>query len=122
MKITKSNDNTMSESIEFLSSVWGAAVIWFGGLWAIVLFIHKVTKNADDDLDPVKRKALSDDLEDAIAENPGDWVSDFTNVFDRFFGKKHLRLRCFYRSALISIFCFIILSLNQGMVFVMGVI
>jgi len=94
----------------FISPVWTDAIFWFSGLWAVILFIRKVSKDADDELDPDKRKALAKDLEGIITQDSGAWISDFIDVFDRFFGKKHFRRRCFNRSALISIFTFFVLT------------
>jgi len=94
---------------EFLNATWGHAVAWFAILWAVLWFIRKVTKDADDDLNPEKRKALGDELLRIKDRDVGSWVPDFTAVFDRFFGKKHLSWRCLYRSSLISMITFTVL-------------
>jgi len=91
---------------EFFNSALGHAAVWFALLWAILLFIRKVSKDADNDLNPETRKALSDELLRIKDREASSWVPDFTAVFDRFFGTKHLRWRCFYRSILVSIFTF----------------
>ena len=95
---------------EFLNSTWGNAVVWFGALWAILWFIRKVSKDADDDLNPETREALSDELLRIKDRDASLWVPDFTLVFDRFFGKKHFSWQCIFRSALVSIFAFITLA------------
>jgi len=99
----------MIQSSEFLNSTWGHAAVWFAALWASLLFIRKVSKDADNDLDPEKRKALGEELLRIKDRDASSWVPDFTSVFDRFFGKKHLSWKCFYRSALISTFVLIVL-------------
>ncbi len=95
---------------EFLNSTWGHAAVWFGALWAFYLFINKVSKDAEEVLHPQKRKALSDELLRIKDRDASSWVPDFTLVFDRFFGEKHLSWRCFYRSSLISVLVFTVLN------------
>ena len=102
---------------QFLSSAWSDAVVWFGGLWAVLLFIRKVFKDADDELDPEKRQSLAEDLARNKNWAAGSWIPDFTLVFDRFFGKKHFRWRCIYRSTLISIVTYSVLVLLTGEMF-----
>lgn len=95
---------------EFFLSAWTDALGWFGAVWVIVVLIRKASKDADDELDPERRKSLAEDLARIRHRQPGSWIPDFTLVFDRFFGEKHLRWRCVYRSSLISIFCFSMLT------------
>lgn len=95
---------------QLFSSTWGFAIIWFGAMWALIGFVRKVSKDADDDLDPEKRKSFGEDLVRMTARDLDSWIPEFTEVFDRFFGKKHLRWRCFYRSSLISMFTFVVLT------------
>lgn len=95
----------------FMSSVFGDAIIWFGGLWVIVVFIRKVSKDADDELDPHKRKTLATALVHKTSQDPDSWIMNFNYVFDRFFGKNHVRWRCFYRSTLISLFSFVVIMI-----------
>ena len=90
------------QSSEFHNSTWSHAALWFALLWAILLFIRKVSKDADNDLNPEKRNELSDELLRIKDRDASLWLPDFTSVFDRFFGAKHLSWRCFYRSSLIS--------------------
>ncbi len=100
----------MIQILEFLNSIWwGHAVAWFGALWVILAFVRKVTRDADNDLNPESRKDLSDKLLRIKDRDASSWVPDFTLVFDRFFGEKHLSGRCFYRSALISVVVFTVL-------------
>ena len=94
---------------QFFSSAWSDAVVWFGGLWAVLLFIRKVFKDADNELDPEKRQFLAEELARNKNWASGSWIPDFTLVFDRFFGKKHLRWRCISRSILISLISFFVL-------------
>ncbi len=91
---------------EILNSTWSHAAVWFGALWAIYLFINKVSKDAEEVLNPEKMKALSDELLRIKDRDISSWVPDFTSVFDRFFGENHLSWRCFSRSLLISISVF----------------
>ena len=91
---------------DIFNSTWGHAAVWFGALWAIYLFINKVSKDAEEVLHPDKRKALSDELLRIKDRDASSWLPDFTTVFDRFFGKKHLSWRCFYKSSLMSVFVF----------------
>jgi hypothetical protein len=106
---------TISELVALLYySAWGSALFWFSGLWAVVWFIRKVSKDADDELDPTKRRFISERLARMHHQNIGSWIPDFTLVFDRFFGRKHLAWRCFYRSSIISIFCFSIFYVLTG--------
>lgn len=100
---------------QFLSSAWGDAVVWFGGLWVVLLFIRRVFKDADDELDPEKRQSIAEELAGKSFWSSGSWIPDFTSVFDRFFGKNHFGWRCIYRSALISIVSFFVLNLFTGM-------
>ncbi|RDE22498.1 hypothetical protein DV711_07825 [Motiliproteus coralliicola] len=92
--------------VEFLdkvaSSAWSDAAIWFAGLWAILMFIRKVSKDADSELDPTKKELIAKRLMGVNENNISSWVPNFEFVFDRFFGKKHLAWKCFYRSSLIS--------------------
>lgn len=99
---------------QFLSSVWGDAVVWFGGLWVVLLFIRRVFKDADDELDPEKRQSIAEELVLKSFWSSGSWIPDFTSVFDRFFGKNHFGWRCIYRSALISTVSFFLLALFTG--------
>lgn len=104
----------MPATIQILESVnatWNHVITWFGGLVAICLFIGKVSKDAEEVLDPEKRKSLSEKLCCIKNQNINSWIPDFTLVCDRFFGTKHLSWRCFYRSTVISIITFIILNL-----------
>ena len=47
---------------QLLHSSWSSAVAWFGGMWAVMLFVRKTSKDYDDDLNSEKRKALSEYL------------------------------------------------------------
>lgn len=102
------------EWLETATAAWGQTVIWFGSLWAITLFIRKVSKDADADLDPEKKMILANRLSGLDQESFSSWVPDFTLVFDRFFGSKHFAWRCFYRSTLISVITFISLNFIFG--------
>ena len=95
---------------QFLSSVWGDAVFWFVGLWAVLLFIRHVFKDADEDLDPEKRQLLAAILTSEKIWASESWIPNFTLVFDRFFGQEHLTWRCFVRSILISMVTFFVLA------------
>ena len=100
--------------MEFLSSAWVNAVVWFSGLGVVFLFMRKMFKDADEELDPEKRQYLADQL---VRKNwtSGSWVPYFTLVFDRFFGKKHLRWHCIYRSIIISVVSFyFVVILHSG--------
>ena len=70
-------------------------------------FIRKCFKDMDDDLAPDKREELSNRLVRIRDQGiPSSWVADFTEVFDRFFSKRHLSWRCFLLSLLISFISF----------------
>ena len=97
----------------FFQSPWGDATLWFGGVWAVVLFIRKVSKDADEELDKDARTTLVTTLTGLRSQKVA-WIPDFTLVFDRFFGEKHFRWRCIYRSVLISAFCFMLLMVVAG--------
>jgi len=58
----------------FLSSAWSDAVFWFGGLVAITAFIRKVSKDAEDDLDPEKRQVLGLQLLKIEYRNTISWI------------------------------------------------
>lgn len=96
----------------FFTSILGHIAIWSVGVFAVVGFIRKVTKDYEDDLDPkihiqlVNTLILARKIDD---KDISSWIPDFNKIFDHFFGEKHLRWRCFYRSALISFFTFMVL-------------
>jgi len=92
-----------------VDSTWGAGAIWFAAVWAVVTFIRKVTKDADREMDPAMRQALSDELLDLRRREPGAWIPDFAGVFDRVFGKQHIRWRCFRLSVIVSVCAYIVL-------------
>ena len=73
---------------------------WFGltgGTWALFEYAETV-------VNPKLHKRLSGWL---TAETPiqfSDWPGMFASGFDRVFSEKHLSWRCFYRSAIVSVF------------------
>lgn len=95
--------NLVDLGVEFIKSTLAESIIWSGGVLAIILFIRKVSKDADDELNQHKREELSQQLKQLMSNGfSKTWIPNFTSIFDRFFGSKHISWRCFYRSALIS--------------------
>ena len=86
-----------------LGTAWASSVVWFARVFAVMTFIRKASKDADDDLDDATRDVLARRLLSIDGSRTSSWLPDFTRVFDRFFGEKHFRWRCFYRSMLISV-------------------
>ncbi len=95
----------------FFSSVLGNVIVTFSSLLLVTAFIRKISKDADEDLNPTKRDDIALYLM-GLKESgiPIEWMPNFILVFDKFFGKKHFKINCFYKSAIISILMYIIVS------------
>ncbi|ESZ89326.1 hypothetical protein KT71_003830 [Congregibacter litoralis KT71] len=89
-------------------------IAWVLGLLAVTQFIRHVTKDADDDLAPEKREALSDTLLGLNQDRLSSYVPNFNMVFDRFFGENHLAWRCFLRSTIVSVVLYMIVATAFG--------
>lgn len=99
---------------EFTKTIWADAVVWFIGLGVILKFVRNLSKNADEELNPEKRKLLGKKLLNLDKQDIESWIPDFLYIFDDFFGHKHLSLKCFLKSTMISIFSFFFLYLAIG--------
>jgi len=82
---------------------------WFAPLLTVILFIRHISISADADLSPEYREEIAYKLLNLSETKPKSWVTDFTYVFDRFFGEKHFTLKCMSKSFGISLLTLLIL-------------
>ncbi|MBA55189.1 MAG: hypothetical protein CMK89_12110 [Pseudomonadales bacterium] len=89
--------------LEYIHSLQGLALTWFGGLFALMTAFRMVTKNADQELGADVRDSIAIMLLDLKPRMPGEWIQGFNRIFDLVFGEEHFRWRCFGISMLISV-------------------
>lgn len=78
---------------------------------SVIGFIRYVTSGIDSELNPAKRKLIATYLRANSEKSNLSWLPDFNALCDRFYGEKHVSLKCFVRSSLISVTCFICLCM-----------
>lgn len=83
-----------------LTQIPAAIAILLTGL-GVGAFVARIFKNGDDSLTDRGRADWSNYLQ-RIGMPPPNWSEAFTSLFDRVFGKRHLTLRCFFRSCIAS--------------------
>jgi len=101
--------------IEFIEAFWVEVSDWFGSLAILTGFISRVTANADDVMDPKLRDDVALRLleigESGISTN---WIPNFSQVCNRYFGNKLISLNSFGKLMLISFVTFMVLALSSS--------
>ncbi|MEM8485799.1 MAG: hypothetical protein AAF564_09640 [Bacteroidota bacterium] len=77
--------------------------IYLGSLYGLLKIIDWVF-DQDDVIKEKSKKRLGNWLRNVKVKEPSsDWRDGFVAIFDKWFGEKHLSLKCFFRSALVTV-------------------
>lgn len=105
----------MGDLFAVLENTYVLFIAWCGGLWSFTQLLRSQADHLDKITKLEEREQLISFLRRtgntaAVGTMPP-WLTVFNHGLDDFFGEKHFSWRCLWRSAVISVFFFVLLLL-----------